>query len=77
MDNSIIEKGLEFEQRKHRFITTSDRIVASREVKSLILGINEIYKQTKDAELMDLMKRLTVIKQKIEKRLKGRPLTAA
>jgi hypothetical protein len=25
---------------------------------------------------MDLMKRLTVIKQKIEKRLKGRPLQA-
>jgi len=27
-----------------------------------------------DAEIMDLMKRLTVIKQKIEKRLKGRKL---
>ena len=73
----IIEKGLEFEQRKHRFVTTSDRILASREVKSLILGINEVYKKSKDGELMDLMKRLTVIKQKIEKRLKGRPLTAA
>ena len=32
--------------------------------------------EKKDAQLMDLMKRLTVIKQKIEKRLKGRPLTA-
>ncbi|MFD2568137.1 hypothetical protein [Pseudotenacibaculum haliotis] len=73
----IVEKGLEFEQRKHKFVTTSDRILASREVKSLILGINEIYKKSKDRELMDLMKRLTVIKQKIEKRLKGRPLTAA
>jgi UDP-N-acetylglucosamine:LPS N-acetylglucosamine transferase len=30
-------------------------------------------KKVKDAELMDLMKRLTVIKRKIEKRLKGRP----
>jgi len=38
----------------------------------LILGINELYKKNKDADLMDLMKRLTVIKQKIEKRLKGR-----
>lgn len=73
----IVEKGLEFEQRKHKFVTTSDRIVASREVKALILGINEIYKESKDPELMDLMKRLTVIKQKIEKRLKGRPLDAA
>jgi hypothetical protein len=73
----IIEKGLEFEQRKHKFVNTSDRIIASREVKALILGINEIYKQSRDGELMDLMKRLTVIKQIIEKRLKGRPLTAA
>ena len=23
----IIEKGLEFEQRKHKFVTTSDRIL--------------------------------------------------
>ena len=68
----IIEKALEFEQRKLTFVTTSDRIVASREVKSLILGVNEVYKENKDPELMDLMKRLTVIKQKIEKRLKGR-----
>jgi len=40
------------------------------------LGVNEIYKTSKDPKLMDLMKRLTTIKQKIEKRLKGRPLTA-
>ena len=73
----IVEKALEFENRKHKFITTSDRIVASREVKSLILGLNDIYKENKDPELMDLMKRLTVIKQKIEKRLKGRPLDAS
>jgi len=66
----IIEKAKEFEVRKHKFITTSDRIIASREAKSLILGVNEVYKETKDPELMDLMKRLTVIKQKIEKRLK-------
>ncbi len=75
--DDIIEKALEFENRKHKFVTTSDRIVASREVKSLILGVNELYKENKDAELMDLMKRLTVIKQKIEKRLKGRPLDAS
>ncbi|MBL4605715.1 MAG: hypothetical protein JKY02_08680 [Flavobacteriaceae bacterium] len=72
--DDILEKALEFENRKHKFITTSDRIVASREAKSLILGVNEVYKQNNDSELMDLMKRLTVIKQKIEKRLKGRPI---
>jgi len=73
----LIEKAIEFENRKMRFPTTSDRILASREAKSLILEINEIYKKTKDQKLMDLMKRLTKIKQKIEKRLKGKPLTAA
>lgn len=68
----IIDKALEFEKRKLSFQTTSDRIVASREVKALILGINDIYKENNDPELMDLMKRLTVIKRKIEVRLKGR-----
>ncbi|MFV9550668.1 hypothetical protein [Algibacter sp. PT7-4] len=69
----IIDKALEFEQRKHTFKTTSERIESSREVKNLILSLNDIYKAKKDPEIMDLMKRLTVIKQKIEKRLKGRP----
>lgn len=72
-----IEKALEFENRKFSFKTTSDRIVAAREAKDIILEVNELYKVEKDAKLMDLMKRLTVIKQKIEKRLKGRPLTAS
>lgn len=73
----ILKRANEFETRKHSFKTTSDRILAAREAKEIILGVNEVYKKRKDAQLMDLMKRLTVIKQKIEKRLKGRPLTAA
>ena len=67
---TLIEKALEFENRKFKFVTTSDRILASREAKALILEINEEYKKSKDMNLMDLMKRLTVIKQQIEKRLK-------
>ncbi|MCA0154192.1 hypothetical protein [Winogradskyella vincentii] len=73
----ILERATEFENRKFSFKTTSDRILAAREAKEIILGVNEVYKQKKDAQLMELMKRLTIIKQKIEKRLKGRPLTAA
>ena len=69
----LIERALEFETRKTSYKTTNERIVASTIVKALILDINEVYKESKDAELMDLMKRLTVIKRKIEKRLKGRP----
>lgn len=72
-----IKRATEFENRKFSFKTTSDRIVAAREAKEIILAVNEVYKQQKDQKLMDLMKRITVIKQKIEKRLKGRPLTAA
>ena len=72
----LIKKALEFENRKMKFPTTSDRILASREAKSLILSLNELYKVNKDEKIMDIMKRLTVIKQRIEKRLKGKPLTA-
>ncbi|AZJ35070.1 MULTISPECIES: hypothetical protein [Tenacibaculum] len=76
MNSELINKAEEFENRKFKFVTTSDRILASREAKALILEINEVYKQTKDSTLMDLMKRLTAVKQRIEKRLKGKPLTA-
>ncbi len=69
----LINEALEFENRKMTNMTTSDRVAASREAKALILNINEIYKKTKDPDLMDLMKRLTEKKKKIEKRLKGMP----
>ena len=69
----LIGRALEFEKKKTSYRTTSDRILASREAKELILSLNEIYKKTKDSEIMDLMKRLTVVKRKIEQRLKGRP----
>ena len=72
-DTEIIDKATEFENRKHVYKSTNEKIVASREVKSLILELNEIYKESKDSEIMDMMKRLTVIKRKVEKRLKGRP----
>ncbi|WP_299215067.1 hypothetical protein [uncultured Aquimarina sp.] len=70
----LIEKALEFENRKMSNMTTSDRVAASREAKSLVLAINEIYKKKKESKLMDMMKRLTAKKRKIEKRLKGAPI---
>jgi len=69
----LIERALEFESRKMSNMSSSDRVAASREAKSLILALNEVYKETKDPELMDLMKLLTAKKQRIEKRLKGIP----
>jgi len=68
----ILGEAKAFENAKMSNMSTSDRVSASREVKRLILGINEIYKETKDSKLMDLMKRLTAKKKKIEVRLKGR-----
>jgi len=70
----LINEALEFEQRKLRSLSTSDRIEISRKAKSLILGLNEIYKKKKDDQIMDIMKRLTAIKRKVEKRLKGKHL---
>lgn len=67
----LIEKALEYEKRKKSSLSTSDRVKLSREAKGLILALNEIYKKDNDPEIMDLMKRLTAIKQKVEKRLKG------
>ena len=69
----ILKEALAFENAKMSNMTTSDRVNASREAKRLILAINEVYKKTKDSDLMDLMKRLTVKKKRIDKRLKGRP----
>jgi hypothetical protein len=72
----ILEKALEFEQKKRKSLSTSDRVRISREAKRLILALNEIYKKKKDEKIMDIMKRLTTIKRKVEKRLNGKPLTA-
>ena len=69
----ILQEAAEFESAKMSHMTTSDRVTASREAKRLVLAINEIYKKTKDAALMDVMKRLTVKKKRIDIRLKGRP----
>jgi hypothetical protein len=69
----LIDKALEFEKKSLKSLSTSDRIEISREAKALILGLNEIYKSEKDEKIMELMKRLTALKQKVEKRLKGRP----
>ena len=70
----LLEQAQAFEQRKLSHMSTSDRVKASREVKQLILSINQFYKKNKDANLMDVMKRLTVKKRKIEKRLMGTPV---
>jgi hypothetical protein len=69
----LINEALEFENAKMSHMSTSDRVVASREAKRLILALNEIYKSSTETSLMDIMKRLTAKKKKIEKRLKGRP----
>ncbi|MDC8005841.1 hypothetical protein POV27_17440 [Aureisphaera galaxeae] len=70
----LLLRAEEFEKRKMSHMSTSDRVKASREAKELVLSINKIYKATKNPKLMDIMKRITVKKRKIEKRIKGMPL---
>lgn len=72
----LINKALEFEKTSLRSLSTSDRVKLSREAKNLILSLNEIYKRNHDERIMDIMKRLTTMKRKVEKRLKGIPLVA-
>ncbi|MFI1770546.1 hypothetical protein [Thalassobellus citreus] len=72
----LIDRAQAFEERKMRSLSTSDRVKISREAKALILELNEIYKAEKDEKIMDTMKRITAIKRKVEKRLKGAPLTS-
>lgn len=69
----ILQEATAFEEASMSNLTTSDRVEATREAKRLILAINDIYKKTKDANLMEVMKRLTDKKKKIDVRLKGRP----
>ena len=68
----LLQRAEEFEKRKWSRITTSERVQASRDLKKLILEINEVYKKSRDQHLMEVMKRLTQIKRKVEQRLKMR-----
>jgi hypothetical protein len=69
---NLIEEAIEFEKNHKSFRTRNEKIIASRRAKEIVLSINTIYKKNKDQNLMNIMKRITVIKQKLEKRLKGR-----
>ena len=69
---NLIQRALEFEENHKSFKTRNERIIATRRAKEIVLSLNDIYKQNKDQNLMKIMKRITVIKQKLEKRLKGR-----
>lgn len=69
----ILQEAELFEKATMSHMTTSDRVSASREAKRLVLEINKIYMKTKDVTLMDLMKRLTDKKKRIDVRLKGKP----
>ena len=69
---NLIQMALEFEENHKSFKTRNERIIATRRAKEIVLSLNDIYKENKDQNLMKIMKRITLIKQKLEKRLKGR-----
>lgn len=68
----LLKRASEFEENVSTFKSRDQRIKASHTAKELVLSLNEIYKETKDPSIMETMKRITAIKQKFEKRLKGR-----
>ena len=72
-NNENINQVEDYEKLTMSHMSTSDRVKYSRVGKALVLSINDIYKESKETELMDLMKRVTVKKQKIEKRIKAVP----
>lgn len=69
---NLIQEASHLEENYKSYKTRNEKIIASKKAKELVLGINEVYKETKDSNLMDIMKRITEIKIKLEKRLKGR-----
>jgi hypothetical protein len=71
--DKLIAQVEDYEKLTMSHMSTSDRVKYSRVGKALVLSINDIYKESKDTDLMDLMKRVTVKKQKIEKRIKAVP----
>lgn len=68
----LIAQAIEFEKNEKSFKTRSEKIIAVREAKKIILSLNEVYKKDKDEQLMTIMKRISVIKIKLEKRLRIR-----
>ena len=70
--DKLVKEALQFIEDAPSFKTRNEKIIASHKAKELVLAINEVYKESKDPQLMEIMKQLTAIKQKVEKRLKGR-----
>jgi hypothetical protein len=68
----LISQAIEFEKNEKSFKTRSEKIIAVREAKEIILSLNEVYKKNSDEHLMTIMKRISVIKIKLEKRLRIR-----
>ena len=68
----LVKEALDFEARHKEFKTRNDKIIALKEAKRIILSINDVYKRNRDEKLMNIMKRVSVIKIKLEKRLKIR-----
>lgn len=73
--SELLKEAQDLEENYKSFKSRNEKIIASKKAKEIVLGINEVYKETKEEELMDTMKRISAIKIKLEKRLKGR-LTA-
>lgn len=67
--NEILQEAEQYNKMSMARMSYTDKVMASRLGKKLVLAINEFYKKSKDPELMEVMKLVTVKKRKIDKKL--------
>ena len=65
----LVKEAVEFERIHKSFKSTSEKVVGVRKAKELVLALNEFYKESNEVELMDLMKLITIVKKKFDKKL--------
>lgn len=73
--DQLLQEATTFKQKKIPRASRDAQIETAHKARNLVLEINKFYKESKDPELMSMMKDLSTIKQKIERKIK-RPLRA-
>lgn len=70
------EESEVFLKQSRRGYTRDQQIIDATLARDYVLSLNTFYKKEPSGEIMDLMKRLTEIKRRIENKIK-RPLRAS
>jgi hypothetical protein len=71
--DELIQEATVFAERKKRFASRDEQIIAANTARDFVVKVNQFYKDDPQPALMDLMKSISAIKRKIEAKIK-RPL---